>query len=293
MEERNQRTENEPGALFREQRNAAQYLNHPYGTPVIGWRHEMEGLTLEDAMAFYRAHYAPNNAILVVAGDVTEAEVRRLAEKHYGPSRPTPPRAARPPAGAAAAGRTAADLRRPARGAALRPPHLPRPRTRRGRPARGGGASPAGRGAGRLAQTSVLAREAPVRHAGLGLLGLLQRHVPRRHDLRHGRRPGRGRVAAGGEDALDRALAEFLEEGIDDDQLERIRTQIRAGLIYEEDDIQSLARSYGMALTSGLTVADIEAWPEILKSVTEEEIVAARSRRRHAVASFSARPPTP
>jgi zinc protease len=63
------------------------------------------------------------------------------------------------------------------------------------------------------------------------------------------------------EAALDRAVAEFLEEGVDDDQLERIRTQIRAALIYEEDDIQSLARSYGMALTSGLTVEDVRPGP--------------------------------
>jgi zinc protease len=85
LEERNQRTENEPGALFGEQRNAAQYMNHPYGIPIIGWRHEMEGLSLEDAKAFYRQHYAPNNAILIVAGDVEPEEVRALAETHYGP----------------------------------------------------------------------------------------------------------------------------------------------------------------------------------------------------------------
>jgi len=85
LEERNQRTENEPGALFGEQRRAAQYLNHRYGIPIIGWRHEMETLSLENASDFYDAHYWPNNAILIVAGDVTPDEVRRLAETHYGP----------------------------------------------------------------------------------------------------------------------------------------------------------------------------------------------------------------
>jgi zinc protease len=101
--------------------------------------------------------------------------------------------------------------------------------------------------------------------------------------------PAEGVGLAELEAALDRALAEFLDEGIDDEQLERIRTQIRAALIYEEDDIESLARSYGMALTSGLTVADIEAWPEILKSVTEEEILDAAARvfdRRNAVTGW-------
>ena len=85
IEERNQRIENDAGALFNEQRRAAQYLHHPYGTPVIGWKHEAEALSLEDAQAFYEAHYAPNNAILIVAGDVTPEEVRTLAETHYGP----------------------------------------------------------------------------------------------------------------------------------------------------------------------------------------------------------------
>ena len=84
LEERNQRTDTSPGALLSEQMRAAQYLNHPYGIPIIGWRHEMEGLTRDDALAFYRQHYAPNNAILVVAGDVTPDEVRALAETHYG-----------------------------------------------------------------------------------------------------------------------------------------------------------------------------------------------------------------
>ena len=75
IEERNQRTDNDPSALFTEQMNAAQYLNHRYGTPIIGWRHEMEELDLADALDFYHRHYAPNNAILVVAGDVEPAAV--------------------------------------------------------------------------------------------------------------------------------------------------------------------------------------------------------------------------
>ena len=85
LEERGQRVDSEPNALFREQRNAAQYLNHPYGIPVIGWRHEMEQLNRDDAFSFYRRYYAPNNAILVVAGDVLPDDVLALAKKYYGP----------------------------------------------------------------------------------------------------------------------------------------------------------------------------------------------------------------
>ena len=74
--------------------NATQYLNHPYRLPVIGWRHEMASYTREDALAFYRTWYAPNNAVLIVAGDIDAAELRPLAEKYYGaiPARPVPER---------------------------------------------------------------------------------------------------------------------------------------------------------------------------------------------------------
>ncbi|MGB0439421.1 MAG: M16 family metallopeptidase, partial [Paracoccaceae bacterium] len=85
IEERNQRTENDPGSLFAEQRMAAQYLSHPYGTPVIGWRHEMVTLDLEAALAYYDQFYAPNNAILIVAGDAEPETVLALAQTHYGP----------------------------------------------------------------------------------------------------------------------------------------------------------------------------------------------------------------
>ncbi|NBX08509.1 MAG: insulinase family protein, partial [Marivivens sp.] len=84
LEERNMRVENNPSALAREQMMAAQYLNHRYGVPVIGWKHEMESLELEDALSFYDLYYSPNNAVLVVAGDVDPNEVRTLADQYYG-----------------------------------------------------------------------------------------------------------------------------------------------------------------------------------------------------------------
>ena len=84
IEERRSRIENNPGARLDEQMNAALYLSHPYGVPVIGWEHEMAKLSREDALRFYKRYYAPNNAILVVAGDVTVDEVKRLAEATYG-----------------------------------------------------------------------------------------------------------------------------------------------------------------------------------------------------------------
>src|SRR5712675_677975 len=84
LEEQNMRVANNPAARLGEQMEAALYLNHPYGRPVIGWRHEIEQLDREDALAFYKRFYTPNNAILIVAGDVTADQVRSLAEETYG-----------------------------------------------------------------------------------------------------------------------------------------------------------------------------------------------------------------
>ncbi len=84
LEEFNMRVANNPDARLTEQIMAALYLNHPYGRPVIGWRQEIEKLDREDALAFYKRFYAPNNAILVIAGDVDAKEVRPMVEKAYG-----------------------------------------------------------------------------------------------------------------------------------------------------------------------------------------------------------------
>src|ERR1700749_4754561 len=93
LEEYNMRVANNPEARLTEQIMAALYLNHPYGRPVIGWHQEIEKLDREDALAFYRRFYAPNNATLVIAGDVDLAEVRPMAERTFGvvPAQPAIP----------------------------------------------------------------------------------------------------------------------------------------------------------------------------------------------------------
>src|SRR3984885_10309124 len=84
LEEQNMRVASNPNARLSEQVDAALFLNHPYGRPTIGWRHEIEKLTRDDALAFYKRFYTPNNAIVVVAGDVTPDEVKADAEETYG-----------------------------------------------------------------------------------------------------------------------------------------------------------------------------------------------------------------
>lgn len=84
IEERNTRTDNNPSTLLSEQMMAALYLNHHYGIPVIGWKHEMQELNTTDALNFYLKYYRPNNAVLIVSGDINAEKLKPLAEKYYG-----------------------------------------------------------------------------------------------------------------------------------------------------------------------------------------------------------------
>ncbi len=297
IEERNQRTDNEPGALFGEQRMAAQYLNHPYAIPIVGWRHEIESLTLDDAMEFYRQHYGPNNAILIVAGDVDPDEVRRLAEQYYGVIPPNPNvkprnRVSEPPQLAE-------------RRIKFEDPRVAQPYVIRSylAPERDPGAQSDAAALFMLSEilggsrtTSVLGEMLELDsqkaiytsafYSGMSLddttFGLII--VPP---------PDRSLEQA--EADLDAAIATFIDEGVDEAQLERIKMQARASRIYAEDSVQSLARRYGAGLTSGLTVADIESWPDEIEAVTAEDVIAAAKTifdRNKAVTGWYMRPNT-
>ena len=277
VEERAQRTDSNPGALFSEQRRAAQFLNHPYGRPIIGWRDEVAALTLQDALDFYALHYAPNNAVLVVAGDVDPDEVRALATQYYGrlpPSENLPPRA------------------RPAEPEHLSARHMEMVDDRVSNPyvirtwlaperdagaqqdaaaytllaALLGGNSATSHMGNLLEQTEKSALYTEAFYSGMSLddttFGMLVVPVP-------------GRTLEQAEADMERALETFIEEGIDSAKLERLKAQVRASEIYGQDSLQGRARSYGAALTSGLTVEDVQMWPATLEAVTEDQILKA------------------
>lgn len=280
LEERNQRTENSPGALAREQMRAAQFLNHRYGVPIIGWKHEMETLDMEDALSFYDIYYSPNNAILVVAGDVEPDEVLALAQEHYGPlpMEPNLPdrfRTQEPPQTAE-------------RRLIFEDPRVAQPYISRSyiAPERDAGAQEEAAALTYLAEllggspfTSALgialqfdtntAVYAGAYYDGLNLDdGTFGFTVV----------PAEGVTLQEAEDAMDAAVAAFLENGIDPARMEALRTQLRAGEIFARDNVGGLARRYGAALTSGLTVEDVQAWPDILQAVTAEDVLAAAAR---------------
>ncbi|MFW2588849.1 M16 family metallopeptidase [Sagittula sp. SSi028] len=276
LEERNMRVENSPRGLFREQMQAALYLNHPYGTPIIGWRHEMEQLDLDAAMTFYKRYYAPNNAILIVAGDVMPDEVRRLAEKHYGPIPANPELGER--------SRPSEPPQLAERRITYRDPRVSTPYVNRLylAPERDSGAQETAAALTLLAeilgggQTSVLNQalqfeqkkavytaafynSTSLDNSSFGLFVV----------------PAAGVTLEEAETAMDDVVASFMENGFDEAQLERIKFQMKASQIYAQDNVSALARRYGNALTAGLTIEDVKAWPDIVDAVTVDDIMAA------------------
>ncbi|WP_099827741.1 M16 family metallopeptidase [Oceaniglobus indicus] len=277
LEERNQRTESDPQALFREQMSAAQFLNSPYGIPVIGWKHEIEALTLDNAMKFYRTYYAPNNAILIVAGDVDPAEVKALAETHYGPLEPTEDLPARM--------RPQEPPQRAERRMVLEDPRVAQPYVIRSylAPERDPGDQETAAALellaavlGGSAQTSELARRLQFdTQEALWVTAFYNGTSYDDTTFGLAIAPAPGQTLEQAEAALDREIAAFLDRGVDPEQLERIKMQLRASRIYAQDSVQARARVYGDALTSGLTLEDVKAWPDILQAVTGEDIIAA------------------
>ena len=280
LEERAQRTDSNPGALFGEQRSAAQYLNHPYGVPIIGWAHEAANLTLQDALDFYAVHYAPNNATLVVAGDVDPEEVRRLAETHYGPIPANPELGER--------ARPAEPPQIAARRLSYADPRVSNPYVVRTylAPERDAGAQEEAAALTLLAevlggssQTSLMGRVLE-QEEGAALYTTAFYSGTSLDDTTFGLLviPTPDRTLEQAEADMDRMIARLLDEGIDPAQMDRIKSQIRAAEIYGRDSIEGRARTYGTAVTSGLTVEDVQAWPRILESVTEADILAAAER---------------
>ena len=291
LEERSQRTDSDPGALLSEQMRAAQFMNHHYGIPIIGWRHEMEGLTQTDALDFYHRYYAPNNAILVIAGDVTPDAVRALAEQHYGPRTPS--------AGIAPRMRPSEPPQLAERRITLTDPRVSDAYVSRTylAPERDSGDQKQAAALTILAEllggsgtTSVFARKltfdtqtavyASASYNGtsvdIGTFGLYIIPLP-------------GISLGDAEAAMDKVIADFLNDGVDAKALARIKTQIRAADIYGRDNVDGLARRYGEALAVGLTVQDVQDWPGVLQSVTAEDVIAAARAvfdRRRAVTGW-------
>jgi zinc protease len=273
LEEYNMRVANSPDARLGEQISAALYLNHPYGRPVIGWHHEIEKLDREDALAFYRRFYTPNNAVVIVAGDVTAEEVKALVDRTYAKvarrAEIAPRQRPQEPDPVAVRQVTLAD------------PHVGQPNLQRSylvpsyATAKPGEAEALevlahilGNGSNsRLYRVLVvekgLASDAGGWYQGTSLdatrLGLYATPQP-------------GVSFPQLEDALDTVVADVADNGVRPDELERAKVRQIADAVYAQDNQAMLARWYGSALTSGTTVEQLQAWPDHIRAVTADAV---------------------
>lgn len=272
LEERRMRVENDPQSLMSEQMRAALHLTHPYGRPIIGWAEEIRRIDRVSAQRFYNRHYAPNNAILVVAGDVTPEEVRVMAQEAYGklPARNLEPRteSAEPPRLAETRMTiTRADARVPIFSRIYRVPSYAQ-----GRP----GQAPALETYGQLlggGQTSILYRvlveqKKLASDAGASYDG--NNRDAGEFSVYAVPRPGVSLQAL--EKAVDQVLASTRNAPPQAVDLTRAKTGLVASVTYRRDSQMALAMAYGQALTIGLTVDDVNEWPARIRAVTGENV---------------------
>jgi zinc protease len=276
LEERRSRVDNDPSALLQEQMLAALYVAHPYHNPVIGWETEIRKLSRTDALAFYKRFYAPNNAILVVTGDVSSDEVLGLAKDTYGKISANP--------------EVGAQRVRPAE---------PEPLTERRVILRDGRVGKATFERYYLTPSATTAKDGDAEALQIlahiiGTSGTSRVYNALVRDEKKASsasawysgialdtaRFGFYAVAAGEtklediEASTDRVIGEVIRNGVTPEELERAKTGEIANLIYASDSQQSLAHTYGWSLATGHTVADVESRQERLKTVTREQVQA-------------------
>ncbi len=276
LEERRSRVDNDPSSILNEQMMAALYLNHSYGIPVIGWEHEIAKLSRDDAFNFYHRYYAPNNAIVVVSGDVAPEEALSLAQNTYGkvPAMAgvaRPARRAEPPQ--VVERRVVLEDERAGQATFERDYLVPSYNSAKPGEAEalevlmkifGGGAS------SRLYRT-VMVEKGTAAHVGAYYSGSA---------LDSGRIAVYA-VATDGVDPakveadIDAEIARVLDKGVTAAEVERAKKSLIADYVYEADGQSNLARRYGWALATGSTIKEIEEWPEALKRVTIDEVNAA------------------
>ncbi len=279
LEEQNQRVANNPRARLGEQIDAALYLNHPYGKPVIGWRPEMEQLSRDDAIGFYRRFYGPNDAVVVIAGDIEPQPALKLAEETYGKvarnaniqprHRPAEP----PPVSPRSL--TLADPR-------VEQPMLQRaylaPSFASGQPGQSEALEVLAHilGSGnnsRLYRTLVVDKQVAVSAGAwyesaeldmskIGLYGA----------------PRDGVTLPQLEAEIDAVIEQVIAKGVENEELDRVKSRLIADAIYAQDNQASMARWYGSALTTGATVVDVQRWPERIRAVTAAQVQEAARR---------------
>lgn len=275
IEERRQRVENNPSALLSEQVNAALFRHHPYHMPIIGWMHEMEALTKQDVLEFHQRYYHPNNALLVVSGDITAAELKPLAEQYYGklPMVAVPARewTKEPP--------QIAERRITLHHTNVRQPMLSRSyatdslgygNKQNGLPLyvlsyilAGGRSSQLYRSL-TVDQKLAAQVDADYNPFSIGPATLTLRLIPEA-DVTMDKL----------EEALDTQLQTLLAGGLSDEELERAKTQVKAESLFERDGLSGMANAVGWVLITGNDLSYFSQWSQKIDAISKEQVLAA------------------
>jgi len=275
LEERKQVVESQPMHRLQEQIQTALLPGLPYGTPIIGWREEIEKLDKTAADYFYGHWYAPNNAILIISGDITMDALRPLAEKFYGPLAPksVPPRERASPTQPPRAQRI--ELK----DAAVQ---LPLIQIAYAAPTYGtcDDRSPyalqvmnetASEGA-----SSRLYKELVMKQKIASSVGMYYNPTALAENaLALYAAPTPYSTIEDLEKALHAQIQLIIKNGFTNDEVAKSRRRLIAEAIYARDSVKNPAYLFGMALTTGQDTADVEAWPERIAAVTTAEVNAA------------------
>ncbi|WFE88991.1 pitrilysin family protein [Roseibium porphyridii] len=274
LEERRQRVDSEPGSRLREALNAITFVNHPYGSPVIGWQSEIEALNKEAAIAFYDRFYTPNNAVVVIAGDITVEDVRKLADETYGKiaRRAEPGERLRPKEPPLSGERRIAVSDPRVRQESISQTWVvPSQSTGEGRipEALDILAYVLGQGpSSRLYKSLVLDQEVAISAGAYYQSGALD-------DGRFGfyASPRPGHTLEEMEELIALELQKLLSGGVTEEEIARAKNSMIASAIYAQDSQSGLARLFGSALTTGLTIEDVQTWPSQVRAVTIDDVL--------------------
>jgi len=275
LEERRSRTDNSPASQLWEATRAALFLNHPYKNPIIGWKHEIEGLNTQDALKFYRRYYVPNNAILIVAGDINAKELKPLAEKIYGTI---------PPGEKFLRNRVKEPPQIASRRVELVSGRVGQPTISQTFLAPSYATARGNRAYALLVLAEVLGGSTT---AQLYRSLVVDRAIASSasawfspDSLDYGTfvvsaSPRPGVTIEKVETALRESILKFLKDGVSEEELKRSVSSMVAGSVYARDSLSAAPNIFGQALSTGRTIAEVESWPNQINMVTVEEVNAA------------------
>ncbi len=275
LSEREERTGNSPRGLFRERVQKALFPGHPYGIPVIGWRSEIEKITVDDVKNFYRRHYAPNNAAVIISGNVDTAEVLRLAAATFGRAqkRDVPlPRSFPEP-------EMPQEKRIVMTDARVQQPMLaiytlaPSYATQKKNEAYALEVLNEALDGG---EVGLLYKQLVVKKAAASGVGCSYNPSSRSSaEFIFYATPNPGRSTEELEKILLQTLRHLAQKGLNAETVAKAKERLSRSAIFARDSLTAPGYVFGEALTTDQTVEDVENWPEAIEKVTAKDVNAA------------------